>query len=78
MAASRETPTYSCKTFSVSGCTGNPSITDHAYSLYKTIAKGHQQLADLERSRASAVNETLSDEISYELKNCESTQVQIE
>jgi hypothetical protein len=45
------------------------------YRLYKTIAKGYQQLVDLERSQASAVNETLSDEILYELKNCESTQV---
>ncbi|KAI8637877.1 Vps5 C terminal like-domain-containing protein [Parasitella parasitica] len=44
------------------------------FILYKAFAKGHQQLADLERSQASAINETLSGEISYELKNCESTQ----
>ncbi|KAK4514315.1 uncharacterized protein ATC70_001907 [Mucor velutinosus] len=55
---------------SYGGIERNPNL----FILYKTIAKGHQQLADLERSRASTVNETLSDEISYELKNCESTQ----
>ncbi|CEP12488.1 hypothetical protein [Parasitella parasitica] len=55
---------------SYGGIERDPSL----FILYKAIAKGHQQLTDLERSQASAAHETLSGEISYELKNCESTQ----
>ncbi|KAI9245178.1 hypothetical protein EDC94DRAFT_628698 [Helicostylum pulchrum] len=55
---------------SYGGIERNPSL----FILYKAVAKGYQQLSDLERSQSIALSETMGDEISYQIKNCISAQ----
>ncbi|KAI8380139.1 hypothetical protein BD560DRAFT_388690 [Blakeslea trispora] len=55
---------------SYGGTERNPNL----FILYKSIAKGYYQLFDIERSEALAVSDTLGDELSYQEKNCKSTQ----
>ncbi|RCH81080.1 Vacuolar protein sorting-associated protein 17 [Rhizopus stolonifer] len=44
------------------------------FMLYKSIAKGFQQMSDIQRLQALAVYETTGIELSYQLRNVESTQ----
>ncbi|KAI8053128.1 uncharacterized protein B0P05DRAFT_307237 [Gilbertella persicaria] len=53
---------------SYGGIERNPSL----FILYKSIAKGYQQLFNIERSQALASSETLGDELVYQQRNCES------
>ncbi|KAI7890597.1 uncharacterized protein EV154DRAFT_510918 [Mucor mucedo] len=55
---------------SYGGIERNPGL----FILYKSVAKGYQQLSDLERFQAIALNETIGDEILYQTRNCNSAQ----
>ncbi|CAO3653670.1 unnamed protein product [Mucor hiemalis] len=56
---------------SYGGIERNPSL----FILYKSIAKGYQQVFNLERSQAIALNDTFGDEVEYQIRNCSSTQI---
>ncbi|KAI9475471.1 MAG: hypothetical protein EXX96DRAFT_267420 [Benjaminiella poitrasii] len=53
---------------------GGLERNSHLFILYKSIAKGYQQLHDLNKFQELAMSETLREEINYQIKNCESTQ----
>ncbi|KAI7902931.1 uncharacterized protein BX663DRAFT_561011 [Cokeromyces recurvatus] len=53
---------------------GGLERSSNLFILYKSIAKGYQQLYDLSKFQELAMNDTLEDEIIYQIKNCESTQ----